>query len=746
MRARHRDVLVAALERLNLDLDEDEIEYVASGAVEDDERGTTVARDEFVDFSWPVFAARLDDDEARAQAMAGEIHDAFDDDEGTSVDGAAEGATRRAPVFLGEGWDEQQAAEKRARDEERSAAGRMFVVNAMGTSGTLKLSAEAKEKERSRRQGERLAAEAERERKEMREELSTARAKAARLRVDGRGKTLANVDLGPFNLPNPGGGVDLIEDASLTLTPGRRYGLIGRNGKGKSTLLKHIAARRVKGIDDSYSVHYVTQEVELDEDEESMLPGEIVLRADLQRGLLLDEQARLESSEDANELARLQEVNAKLDAIGAASAPARVAVLLKNLGFSEVLIARPMKALSGGWRVRTALAAALFAEPDVLLLDEPTNHLSISAVMFLSRELSTNPVWGSRIIVTVSHDRHFLDEVTTDSLHISGAAKRLTSHRMAYSAWAKKRREQQIALGRRVEQRAEKIAALQAFANHGFKYGGSSSAIGAMKKREKEAQKLELEAETEADLMADLEEDAELALNLQAGGELRQNIVRFDAVAFKYPGAEDENDLFSDVDLSVDAKSRVVLLGENGQGKTTMVKLMTAALEPTNGLITRDQGARVCLVNQHHAEQLAFDKTPLAFMLDKFPGDGSYAHEQQLRSHLSGCGVLTELQNVPALALSGGQKSRVAMAAVSYQKPHLIILDEPTNNLDLESCEALASAIENFKGGVVLVSHDQYFVERVAKEVLVIEGGVVKRLDSFAAYKKSIAKKLAAAA
>merc|ERR1712216_946195 len=133
---------------------------------------------------------------------------------------------------------------------------------------------------------------------------------------DGRGKTLANVDLGPFNLPNPGGGVDLIEDASLTLTPGRRYGLIGRNGKGKSTLLKHIAARRVKGIDDSYSVHYVTQEVELDEDEESMLPGEIVLRADLQRGLLLDEQARLESSEDANELARLQEVNAKLDAIG----------------------------------------------------------------------------------------------------------------------------------------------------------------------------------------------------------------------------------------------------------------------------------------------------------------------------------------------------------------------------------------------------------------------------------------------
>ena len=203
--------------------------------------------------------------------------------------------------------------------------------------------------------------------------------------------------------------------------------------------MKHIAARRVKGIDDSYSVHYVTQEVELDEDEESMLPGEIVLRADLQRGLLLDEQARLESRAEEQRAVAFTRSKAKLDAIGAASAPARVAVLLKNLGFSEVLIARPMKALSGGWRVRTALAAALFAEPACFCSASRSNHLSISAVMFLSRELSTNPVWGSRIIVTVSHDRHFLDEVTTDSLHISGAAKRLTSHRMAYSAWAAKR-------------------------------------------------------------------------------------------------------------------------------------------------------------------------------------------------------------------------------------------------------------------------------------------------------------------
>ena len=737
------DALVDALRALEgVTLDADDLEYVRSGVGDGESGAETVSREDFVEFVWPVIACRVDDDETVARRLAEDAHARASVARGMVERASAGGRVDRAPVRLGEGWDALVTAEaaRAAREaREASARGMSFVRASEGVE--RETASEVKERERARKRGEKLAAEAEGERRRLAEELRDARERAARERARGTAKSLANVELGPFHLPNPGGGACLIEDASLTLVPGRRYGLIGRNGKGKSTLLKFLASRRVEGIDESYSVHYVTQEVELTEEEELMTPDVVVLRADVQRLVLLEEQSRLEASEDASELARLREVNAKLDAISAASAPARVAMLLKNLGFSDALVARPMKALSGGWRVRTALAAALFAQPDILFLDEPTNHLSISAVMFLSRELSTNPAWNSRIIVTVSHDRHFLDEVTTDSLHISGVAKRLTSHRMSYSAWAKKRREQQLAMGRKMELRKEKIASLQSFANHGFKYGGSSSAIGAMKKRAKEAQKLEEEAEEEADAMADLEEDAELALDLQAGGELQHNIVRFDGVEFAYPGGDT---LFRDVDLSIDSESRVVLLGENGQGKTTMVKIITGELEPTNGVVSRDRGARVCLVNQHHAEQLEYDKTPLAFMLDRFPGDGSYDHEQRLRSHLSGCGVLTELQNVPALALSGGQKSRVAMAAVSYQKPHLIILDEPTNNLDLESCEALAEAVQNFKGGVVLVSHDQYFVERVAKEIVVIEGGVVKRLESFAAYKKSIAKKLAA--
>ena len=709
-------------------LDADALAYACAGG----EEAETV--DDFVDFIYPVLAEKMNDDETAAKALALEVWTTIGGRERTAT-GPVDGVrAARAPVRLGEGWVDAAAAAAAADGTDGAVDGTVSDVKAT--------TRDVKEREKVRRRAERLAADAVEARGRLGEELRDARRRAAEARCAGASKALANVELGPFNLPNPGGGADLIDDASLTLTPGRRYGLIGRNGSGKSTLLRHLAARRVEGIDASYSVHYVTQEVELTEEEEEMTPDAVVLRADVQRLILLEEQARLETSEDASALTRLREVSAMLDSISASSAPARVAVLLKNLGFTDALVARPMRALSGGWRVRTALAAALFAQPDILFLDEPTNHLSIAAVMFLSRELSTNPVWSSRIIVTVSHDRHFLDEVTTDSLHISGVAKRLTAHRMAYSAWAKKRREQQLAMGRKMELRREKIASLQSFANHGFKYGGSSSAIGAMKKRSKEAQKLEEEAEEESEAMADLEEDAELALNLQAGGELQHNIVRFDEVSFAYPGGET---LFADVDLSIDSKSRVVLLGENGQGKTTMVKIITGDLEPTKGVVTRDRRARVCLVNQHHAEQLDYEMTPLAFMLDRFPGDGSYDHQQKIRSHLSESGVPTELQNVPALALSGGQKSRVAMAAVSYKQPHLIILDEPTNNLDLESCEALAEAIQKFEGGVVLVSHDQYFVEKVGKEVIVIERGTVKRLDSFAAYKRSIAKKLAAA-
>jgi len=410
--------------------------------------------------------------------------------------------------------------------------------------------------------------------------------------------------------------------------------------------------------------------------------------------------------------------------------------LLTNLGFSAELRARQLSALSGGWLVRVALAAALFAKPDVLLLDEPTNHLSIQAVMWLSNEHATSPTWQSRIVVVVSHDRVFIDEACTDMLHISGVARRLTQTRGSYSTWAKRRAEEQKTRKHKLEKEAAEREKLEEYTSHGFKFGGSSGQIRMQQKMKKQMDKMDTKAEEEAEAMAALEEDADLPLKLHAGGVLDEPVVQLQGVGFGYPGSTAP--LFRGAEFTVDGKSRIVLVGENGNGKTTLVKLMLGDLKPTIGKIARSRGARVALVNQHHADQLDLTKTPLQFLLQKNPGDGSYAQEQAVRSHLAKCGVDDHLMNVTASALSGGQRSRVAMAAVSFERPHLLVMDEPTNNLDLGSIEALAQSVQDFEGGVVVVSHDQYFVSQIAREVWIVAGGAVKRAESFEAYRAGI--------
>lgn len=555
-----------------------------------------------------------------------------------------------------------------------------------------------------------------------------------------RGAYTGSVEAKPFSLPNPGGGRDLLEKATFTLVRGRIYGLVGRNGKGKSTLLRAIASRSVGDIPPELTVHYVSQEVQLDEASSGWTPIQYVVHADIERRLLLAEHAALTSDDaaDAAAATRLVEVQNALEMIEAETADERATTLLKNLGFSAELRARPMRALSGGWRVRTALAAAIFAKPDLLLLDEPTNHLSIGAVLWLARELATSEAWQSRIVVIVSHDRIFLDETTTDTLHVSGAARSLTQSRGNYSAWAKRRTQQQLTHNRALESKMREIKELRDF--NPATLGSTPKAMKIVKMKQKQADKIEEEMNTLQTEAASLQEDAELPLNLKAGGELSGFAVQVKNVGFRY--SAETPLLFNGVEMGIDSSSRIVLLGENGNGKTTLVKLLLGELSATSGDIFIAGGTRIALVNQHHADQIDLTLSPLQFMLDKFPGDGSYNHEQALRSHLSGCGVTSEMQSLPASALSGGQRSRVSLAAVSYTQPHIIVLDEPTNNLDLESVVALADCLDKFAGGVVLVSHDQYFVSRVAKEVWVVDKGAVTKAASFDAYRAAQLKKI----
>lgn len=370
--------------------------------------------------------------------------------------------------------------------------------------------------------------------------------------------------------------------------------------------------------------------------------------------------------------------------------------------------------------------------------------------MWLARELSTNETWKDRIVVIVSHDRHFMDEVCTDCLHISGAAKRLTQSRGNYSMWAKQRRDQQVLFAKEQAHRQEEINKLKEYAGHGFKYGGSASQINKMGMKAKQAEKLEEVQAEHAEELAALQEDVELPMNIVAGGELDGFIVQLRDVGFGYPGATPRR-LFEHCEFGITSKSRIVLLGENGKGKTTLVKLIMGELEPCEGDVWRLPQARFAVVNQHHADQIDLTMTPLQFITSKFPGDGSYEHMQVLRGHLSSCGVTSgsssnksvkDLQNTPASALSGGQRSRVALAAVSFAKPHVLVLDEPTNNLDLESVAALAESVQNFTGAVICVSHDQFFVQAVANEAWVVNDGKVKQVKSFEAYRNQQLKVL----
>ena len=737
-------------------LDEDTLEYIAGGLL-DDEGGTVLERDDLVDFVAPMLDEMCGGDEDAARAKAESLWDRLTGGSAALSSAPAPAAEKRAPISLGGGpisaLEAKTLAEAAAAREAQAAPEVLYDHKVGGTTSA------AAEKEAARAAARRalLAETAAAEAAELASDLEAASERAARMRIDGdaTGSRLAAIELGPFQLPNPGGGADLLDDAVLTLAAGHRYGLIGRNGKGKSTLLKFIASRRVGGLAADVSVHYVTQEVSLTDAQEDAVPAEVVLHADVERRILLADVAEMEAFEAREEKGSsglgeqeaerrrkaLAAAHERLLAMDADGAPSRASALLRNLGFTDALASRKMRALSGGWRVRVALAAALFAKPDVLLLDEPTNHLSVAAVLWLARELRDSKTWKTRAVVVVSHDRHFLDAATTDSLHISGVARRLTAHRMCYSAWAAKRAERQLALERRRATREEKKKTLEGYAGHGFKYGGSSSQINMMQRKAHEAAKLDEEANKEAAETADLAEDAELPLRLSAGGALRGAfLARLEKVSFRYPSGD--KTLFADVDMTLDSASRVCLLGENGEGKTTLVKVLLGQLEPTRGVAYLDHGARVALVNQHHADQLSFEKTPLAFMLEKFPGDGGAAHEREVRAHLASVGVSAAQQGTPSGALSGGQRSRVALAATSFAKPHLLVLDEPTNNLDLEAVEALAEAVDQFEGGVVLVSHDQYFVQRVAREVFVVGNGAVTKQESFQAYLKAMEKTL----
>jgi ATP-binding cassette subfamily F protein 3 len=453
------------------------------------------------------------------------------------------------------------------------------------------------------------------------------------------------------------GGEELLADASLTLAAGRRYGLVGRNGTGKTTFLRAFAARQLPGLAPTVSVLHVEQEVV--GDETSAL--ECVLACDGERAALLAQEAKLLAANEDSPA--LRQVYDRMQAIDAAGAPARAAVILAGLSFEPEAQGRPTSSFSGGWRMRLALARALFVQPDILLLDEPTNHLDLHAVLWLQEYLLG---WPGTVIV-VSHAREFLNSVCTDVVHLQG--RTLTTYRGDYDCFEATRAERARNAAKAADAAAVRRAQVQAFIDK-FRFNAKRAAL--VQSRIKALSRM---AEVRC-----FEVDPETVFTFPEPAEASGALMSFDDVTFSYaPGGRT---IFNRVRFGLDADSRLAIVGPNGIGKSTLLGLVGGALAPTAGHITRSSKCRIGVFSQHHVDGLDLSLCPLAALVRAFPG----VQEQELRNHLGSFGVSGPLALQPLYTLSGGQKSRVAFAKITWPQPNLLLLDEPTNHLVRRRC------------------------------------------------------------
>jgi ATP-binding cassette subfamily F protein 3 len=536
-------------------------------------------------------------------------------------------------------------------------------------------------------------------------------------------------------------GLRILTDANLSLAYGRRYGLVGQNGIGKSTLLRGLSRREVS-IPTHISILHVEQEITGDD-----TPAlQAVLDADVWRKHLLKEQDKIiqelavleaertglaDTSGDAQRLDRQREgldttlgdIQGKLAEMESDKAEPRAASILHGLGFSTEAQQNPTKSFSGGWRMRLALARALFCEPDLLLLDEPSNMLDVPSITFLSNYLQDYP----STVLVVSHDRAFLNEVATDIIHQH--SERLDYYKGAnFDSFYATREERRKVYQREYDNQMGQRAHLQAFIDK-FRYNAakSSEAQSRIKKLER------------MPVLQPPEAEYSVHFSFPPVEKLSPPIIQMSNVSFGY---SPEKILLKHVDLDVQLDSRIGIVGPNGAGKTTALKLLIGALEATAGRISSNPRLRIGFFAQHHVDGLDLNMSAVSFMAQKFPGKT----DEEYRRHLGAFGItgMTGLQKMELL--SGGQKSRVAFSLLSAQNPHILVLDEPSNHLDIEAMDALSDALTKFEGGVLMVSHDVTMLNKVCTALWVCDKGSVEHFDgTVEMYKKRITEQANAA-
>ncbi|XP_067386190.1 ATP-binding cassette sub-family F member 1 isoform X2 [Emydura macquarii macquarii] len=521
-------------------------------------------------------------------------------------------------------------------------------------------------------------------------------------------------------------GKELFVNADLYIVAGRRYGLVGPNGKGKTTLLKHIANRALS-IPPNIDVLLCEQEVVADE-----TPAvQAVLKADTKRLKLLEEEKRLQAlleKGDDSMAEKLEKVYEELRATGAAAAEAKARRILAGLGFNPEMQNRQTKKFSGGWRMRVSLARALFMEPTLLMLDEPTNHLDLNAVIWLNNYLQT---WKKTLLI-VSHDQGFLDDVCTDIVHLD--MQKLFYYRGNYMTFKKMYQQKQKELLKQYEKQEKKLKDLKA--------GGKSTKQAekqtkeALTRKQQKCRKKNLDEEAnEAPELLKRPREYTVKFTFPNPPLLSPPILGLHGVVFGYEG---QQLLFKSLDFGIDMESRICIVGPNGVGKSTLLLLLTGKLTPTRGEMRKNHRLKIGFFNQQYADQLNMQETATEYLQRNFN-----LPYQDARKCLGRFGLESHAHTIQICKLSGGQKARVVFAELACREPDVLILDEPTNNLDIESIDALADAINEYKGAVIIVSHDARLITETNCQLWVVEEQSINQIDGdFDDYKREVLEAL----
>ncbi|XP_032801967.1 ATP-binding cassette sub-family F member 2 [Petromyzon marinus] len=513
-------------------------------------------------------------------------------------------------------------------------------------------------------------------------------------------------------------GQELLSDTQLELNSGRRYGLIGLNGTGKSMLLSTIGTRELP-IPEHIDIYHLTREM-APSDKTAL---QCVMEVDTERIVLEKEAERLAHEDSESE--KLMEIYERLEELDASKAEMRAARILHGLGFSPAMQRKKMKDFSGGWRMRVALSRALFIRPFMLLLDEPTNHLDLDACVWLEEELKT----FKRILIVISHSQDFLNGVCTNIIHLHN--RKLKVFTGNYDQYVKTRLELEDHQMKKFNWEQDQIAHMK---NYIARFGhGSAKLARQAQSKEKTLQKMVASGLTER-----IVNDKTLSFFFPACGKIPPPVIMVQHVSFKY--TEDGPLIYKALEFGIDLDSRVALVGPNGAGKSTLLKLLAGELLPTDGMIRKHSHVKIGRYHQHLTEQLDLDLSPLDYMMKCYP---DVKEKEDMRKIIGRYGLTGKQQVSPIRSLSDGQKCRVCFAWLAWQTPHMLFLDEPTNHLDMETIDALAEAINEFEGGMMLVSHDFRLIQQVAQEIWVCEHATItKWKGGIQAYKEHLKNKV----